>query len=367
MNIKETFLQLTSKTYPHGTENAVEAFLPKGFFKDKKGNCYLKIGESRTAFTCHMDTACKTQEKVIHTFEDKYIKTDGCTILGADDKAGMTILLYMIENKVPGLYCFFIGEEVGCIGSSFASDDKMFLSYDKMISFDRRGTGSVITYQSSSRCCSDIFADALADQLNNLGMSYKKDDTGVYTDSAEFTAVIPECTNLSVGYYSEHTTNEKQDIEHLENMAKACIKVDWESLPVARDKTKPERKTYNWSNFSSSSPDNYYGFGFSKKERKRLRSKRKKVTANQYWDDEEYDQYLLRSNDLEKLDSENKVAEKEKEKVEENHKNMYEPFKQYLYDDRISKEDYSKIVDQLYHSPTKEEQSFLELFSGFVL
>jgi hypothetical protein len=356
MNIKETFLQLTSKTYPHGTESAVETFLPKGFFKDKKDNCYLKIGESRTAFTCHMDTACKTQEKVIHTFEDKYIKTDGCTILGADDKAGMTILLYMIKNNVPGLYCFFIGEEVGCIGSSFASDDKMFLSYDKMISFDRRGTGSVITYQSSSRCCSDVFADALADQLNNLGMSYKKDDTGVYTDSAEFTFVIPECTNLSVGYYSEHTSNEKQDIEHLENLAKACIKVDWESLPVARDKSKPERKTYNFGNINYS--DNYNGIVFSKKEKKRIRRSRRIKTSN--WDEQEYDQYLVKS-DLEKWVEENK-----KEVVLED-KNMYYPFKQYLYDDRISKEDYSKIVDQLYSNPTEEEQGFLELFSGFVL
>jgi hypothetical protein len=310
-----------------------------------------------------MDTACKTQEKVIHTFEDKYIKTDGCTILGADDKAGMTILLYMIKNNVPGLYCFFIGEEVGCIGSSFASDDEMFLSYDKMISFDRRGTGSVITFQSSSRCCSDVFADALAGQLNDLGMSYKKDDTGVYTDSAEFTSVIPECTNLSVGYYSEHTSNEKQDIEHLENMAKACIKVDWESLPVARDKTKPERKTYNWSNFSSSSPDNYYGVGFSKKEKKRLRRSRRNKTAQYYWNEEEYDQDLVKS-DLEKFD--NKVEEK-KEEVMVDHKNMYEPFKQYLYDDRLSKDEFSKIVDQLYRNPTKEEQDFLDLFSGSVL
>ncbi len=357
MNIKETFLQLTSKTYPHGTENAVEAFLPKGFFKDKKGNCYLKIGESRTAFTCHMDTACKIQEKVIHEFDGKYIKTDGCTILGADDKAGMTILLYMIENKVPGLYCFFIGEEVGCIGSSFASDDPMFLEYDKMISFDRRGTGSVITFQSSSRCCSDQFADTLAAQLNGLGMSYKKDDTGVYTDSAEFTSVIPECTNLSVGYYSEHTTNEKQDIEHLENLARACVKVNWEALPVERDKTKKERKTYSWSNFDFSVSN-----GLSRREKKRLRRKGSSKKSKRFWEEEsDFDQYLGES-DLEKWAKE---AEKVVEPV--NQRNMYEPFKQYLYDDRVTKEDFETIVDQLYYKPTKDEQKFLEVFSRCVL
>lgn len=352
MNIKETFLKLTSKTYPHGTENDVEFFLPKGFFKDKKENCYLKIGESRTAFTCHMDTACKRQERVIHEFEGKYIKTDGCTILGADDKAGMTILLYMIENRVPGLYCFFIGEEVGCIGSSFASDDPMFLQYDKMISFDRRGTSSVITFQSSSRCCSDQFADALSSQLNGLGMSYKKDDTGVYTDSAEFTSVIPECTNISVGYYSEHTSSEKQDIEHLEELAKACIKVDWESLPVIRDKSKRERKTYGWTSLDFS-----VGSGVSKREKKRRR--RGASSKSKFWTEEELGQY---ESDLEKW---SKKAEESIPMV--NQRNVYEPFKQYLYDDRIDKDDYKKIVDQLYYKPTKEEKIFLDIFSGCVL
>jgi hypothetical protein len=65
-------------------------------------------------------------------------------------------------------------------------------------------------------------------------MSYIKDDGGVYTDSAEFD-YIPECTNISVGYYSEHTVNEQQDINHLIDLCVACVSVDWESLPVVRD------------------------------------------------------------------------------------------------------------------------------------
>ena len=151
MNVKDTFLKLTSNTYPYGTEPILEDFLPSGYYKDKHGNYYYEIGESRTAFTCHLDTACKDFSKVNHVIEGNMIKTDGKTILGADDKAGMTILLYLIEKNVPGLYCFFIGEEVGCIGSGYASKDKKFESYDRMISFDRRGTTSIITHQSFER------------------------------------------------------------------------------------------------------------------------------------------------------------------------------------------------------------------------
>ena len=235
--ILETFLRLTSRTYPHGTEDElVELMIEQGIFpmdlqKDVHGNYFYKIGESRTIFASHLDTVSKESTTVTHTFDDYMIGTDGKTTLGADDKAGVTVMLHLMKNNIPGLYYFFIGEEVGCIGSGLASSMsiKDFKgNYDRIISFDRRGTDSVITYQSSTRCCSDDFADSLARQLNLSGMKYKKDEGGVYTDSAEFTDIIPECTNISVGYYKEHTVNETQDIQHLEDLSMACLLVDWE-------------------------------------------------------------------------------------------------------------------------------------------
>ena len=253
--ILETFLRLTNKTYPYGTEDGlVENMIACGLFpndleKDKNGNYFYKIGDSRTVFASHLDTVCREQTSVTHTFDGDLIKTDGKTTLGADDKAGVTILLHLMRNKIPGLYYFFIGEEVGCIGSGLAAKSGDFNGkYDRIISFDRKDVGSVITYQSSSRCCSDTFADALALQLNKsgYGLSYKKDDGGVYTDSAEFVDIIPECTNLSVGYYKEHTVNESQNIKHLEKLAEACLKVDWENLPTKRDPSKTEYKSYNY-------------------------------------------------------------------------------------------------------------------------
>jgi hypothetical protein len=91
----------------------------------------------------------------------------------------------MIEKNIPGLYCFFYGEEVGCIGSGLASkDSSIYKDYDRMISFDRRGTDSIITFQSSKRCCSDKFANELANRLNKHNLKMKPDDTGVYTDSS---------------------------------------------------------------------------------------------------------------------------------------------------------------------------------------
>lgn len=230
MDIKGKFLSLTKKTYPHGTEEFLENQLPKGFEMDGHGNYFLKIGDSRTMFTCHLDTACSKHEEVTHILDGQFIKSDGSTILGADDKSGMVILLYMIEKKVPGTYYFFIGEEVGCVGSRRLSSSYVDGSYDRCISFDRRGYNSIITHQLWSRCCSEDFANSLKSEINKTGLRFQLDDGGMVTDSASFMDQIPECTNISVGYFNEHTTREMQDIGFLEKLCVAVSGVDWESL-----------------------------------------------------------------------------------------------------------------------------------------
>lgn len=254
--IYDSFIKLTSNTYPYGYEDDIAdemikcELFPKDIEKDKHGNYFYKIGESRTIFTSHLDTANRDAGSVQHVIDGNMIKTDGRSILGADDKAGVTIMSFMIKNNIPGLYYFFIGEEVGCVGSGLASKYGDFTgNYDRVVSFDRRGLTSVITYQSSTRCCSDKFAEELAFQLNKSGLKYEKDSSGIYTDSAEFVDVVPECTNLSVGYYSEHTVDERQDIEHLRLLADACLKVDWENLSTNRDMKKKEYKSYGGYNF----------------------------------------------------------------------------------------------------------------------
>lgn len=248
MNIRETFLKLTQWTYPHGTEHKLKPYLPKGIQEDDFGNFFIKIGESDTMFTCHLDTCSSKYQKVNHIIGSKFIKTDGKTILGADDKAGMTVLLYMIEKGVPGLYYFFVGEEVGGVGSSAASS-MSFSGYNKCVSFDRRGYDSVITEQWFGRCCSDDFAQALSNELNrnNLNFNFRPDPTGVFTDSASFMNDISECTNISVGYFSEHQLTESQDIQFLTNLCEAVVKVNWSSLPVMRD---PDEIEDSWKRMS---------------------------------------------------------------------------------------------------------------------
>jgi len=245
MNIKKLFLKLTEYTIPNGMEYTLEKFFPVGIQEDGVGNYFIKIGESRTIFTCHMDTACSRYEKVNHIIKDNMVSTDGTTVLSGDDKNGMTILLYMIYRKIPGTYYFFQGEESGMIGAHaiISKNKPFFADFDRMVSFDRRAYHSVITHQIGRRGCSQEFAQTLADKLNKYGFNYRPDPTGIYTDSASFIGIIPECTNLSVGYFNEHSRSERTDLSFLEKLARAVCLIDWESLPIGK-KTEDPRWGY---------------------------------------------------------------------------------------------------------------------------
>jgi hypothetical protein len=287
MRITKKFLALTKFTYPHGKEHQLLQQLPDGYQEDGLGNYYIQIGETpSTMFTCHLDTADKTQTRVNHVFDGNIIRTDGTSILGADDKAGMTAILYMIHKKVPGLYYFFIGEEVGCIGSRKLANTwtkTEFSKYiKKVVSFDRRGTDSIITYQMFGRCCSDEFAQELANRMNATGnkMKMELDDTGILTDSAKFVKLVPECTNISVGYQNEHTGKESQDIEFLRRLCNTIVKVDWETLPVKRDPLDDDDDEYG---------EYYGGFGYESMSKYNYGN----YEENPEWKEENYTHVLL--------------------------------------------------------------------------
>lgn len=212
----------------------------------------LEVGEgSRTLFSSHLDTVHRTDGRQILRFDEETqifsVPVKGGEVLGADDGAGIWLMLEMIDAKVPGVFVCHYGEEKGGIGSSGMAEEypEFLKQFDRAVAFDRRGSSSVITHQGWGRCCSDNFAEALCDALNNTGVvMYQPDNTGVFTDTANYTALIPECTNLSCGYLNEHTAMETLDFGFLKDMREALIKVDWESLPVERE---AKQETYSWA------------------------------------------------------------------------------------------------------------------------
>jgi hypothetical protein len=186
---------------------------------------------------------------------DEIFVTDNTSILGADDKAGVSVMLYMMAHNIPGIYYFFDGEERGGIGSNKVASIFETINHLKdvkrCVSFDRRNYYSIITQQLGRQCCSNEFATALAEELNKSGLKISLDPTGVYTDSASFIDEISECTNISVGYFAEHTVNESQNISYLSRLAEACLKVNWESLPTVKKVGFDDEILRKYKNFIS--------------------------------------------------------------------------------------------------------------------
>ena len=248
-NVAKTFIELTKYTCPHGHEFRMydEMLQGLGWARNGRGNYWKTVGDgtSRTLFVAHLDTADRGKPKVVEhrVDENNYVTTAGNTVLGADDKAGMTVLLYMAAKGVPGDYLFVIGEEQGCIGSG---DEALHIpvgKYDRAIAFDRAGTSEVITHQMRSRTASRDFARGLCKELRRASkgvLQLEPSDRGVYTDTNEFTEKIPECTNVSIGYEMQHTILEQQDMSFLVTMAHAAAQVNWETLPTKN----PVRRRY---------------------------------------------------------------------------------------------------------------------------
>lgn len=262
-------------------------------FTDNAGNLHVdnRFGKSKTLFIAHVDTVHRVTgvNKIRKTQTHWY--ADGAP-LGADDGAGCAMLMHLIHSGVKGYYIFSQGEECGGIGAKHIADKHADLlkQFDRAIAFDRRGIDSVISHQGMGRCASDTFCQALASALNehNDNLMYSPDDTGVYTDTAEFTDIIPECTNISVGYYNEHGERENLDIVHFAALAVAVTKVDWENLPVDRDPTVPDYKSYKYdSKFDTAW---WSGYGVYKDDKDAMGTDGKDSTDPMYkWqEDDEY-------------------------------------------------------------------------------
>lgn len=206
---------------------------------DGYGNLQVRVGEaSRTLFSCHTDTVCKSDGTQLIQTDGKGIisllhgKPGQC--LGADDGAGIWLMMELIRHNIPGLYIFHRDEEVGGRGSAYLARQhpELFENIDRAVAFDRKGKGDVITHQAFGRCCSDEFAQHLAGQI---GGGYEPCAWGVFTDTANYTKLVAECTNISVGYENEHGPRETLDVNHLQALLAALLRVDWENLPTVRD------------------------------------------------------------------------------------------------------------------------------------
>lgn len=179
------FLDLVKIPSPSGHEKAVADYIEKQLsgsvfkvWKDNSGKdndcdtgniyAYLEVDPSypTLAFSAHMDTVQKSGEIVKPSVKDGVIISDGTTILGADDKAGVASLLEVVrtinQKKLKNNVLFFFPtrEEAGIMGSSFFEFNKSKILY--FFNLDSPDGPGVFIYKSLGYLNFEINIEGLA-------------------------------------------------------------------------------------------------------------------------------------------------------------------------------------------------------------
>ena len=251
---ESTLLAMLTYRRPADSDSELEFIrrfiLPCGAQPDGFGNLWLDVphpdgGPVTTLWSSHTDSVhhAAGKQSIVYAAGIVTLQEGEKGCLGADCAAGVFAMLDMIRARVPGRYAFHRQEESGGLGSNYVADHEpdRLRGITHAIALDRAGYSDVITHQ-IYRTASDAFAVAMAAKLNaqNPLFTYAECDGGVFTDTAVYKHLIPECTNLSVGYFRQHGPRESQDARFLFQLCDALIAIGHESLPVARDHTQPD-------------------------------------------------------------------------------------------------------------------------------
>ena len=216
----------------HVSKNIPDAVIEQ----DAIGNLYITrgISEDYPCVVAHLDQVQKIHSRDFRVIETRDIifgyspskrQWEG---LGADDKNGIWIALQCLARYDVIKIAFFVGEEIGCVGSNVANM-AFFENCRFVIQPDRRGHNDIITQISWEPICSEEFLlDVQPEQFGYCPQA------GMMTDveALRGNGLSVSCINLSCGYYEPHTDNEftvKEDLMNclyfVRHIIETCTKV----------------------------------------------------------------------------------------------------------------------------------------------
>ena len=242
----ELLKQLYKIHSPSGSEKKLRKFIkdwirrnvPDAHYEvDNIGNLYVVKGESDTypCIVAHMDQVQKEHShdfQVVETkdilfgFSLKNVELQG---LGADDKNGIWIALKCLKKYDTMKCAFFVGEEIGCIGSS-KCDMTFFTDCRYVLQCDRRGGNDLIPNVGGwTELCSKEFLEAIGYEAFGF-----KTTTGMMTDveALKNRGLAVSCLNISVAYYRPHNSDEytvkselRNTLAFVEHIIETCFDV----------------------------------------------------------------------------------------------------------------------------------------------
>lgn len=160
------------------------------------------IGDIPIALCAHMDTVWEDYKGGRkHLYYDKQKECMWCPEgAGFDDKVGVFLIIKIVESGLRPHIILSTGEEIGGIGANELSRlDCPFENLKYCIELDRMGANDCVFYS-----------------CNNPEFEQYVESFGFKTEWGTFTDICHYCpswgiagVNLSVGYFQEHTTNER--------------------------------------------------------------------------------------------------------------------------------------------------------------
>jgi len=132
----ERFIELVRIPSPSGREERVVDFIEENVKrwgykveKDEIGNLFIETDKLPKFFlNAHMDTVMPCDD-INPVIDGDIIHSDGRTILGADDKVGIAVILELLENyskeQPPIQVIFTVQEEIGLVGAKNVKKDKI--------------------------------------------------------------------------------------------------------------------------------------------------------------------------------------------------------------------------------------------------
>lgn len=215
--------------------------------------CVKGLSDTYPCIVAHMDEVHKR-----HPYK-RIIETDGIVFgydvnecaqcgIGADDKNGIWVALKMLEKLDAVKVAFFVGEEIGCVGSS-QCDMSFFDDCRYVIQCDRKNGGDFIT-DAGLELCSSEFVKAC--QVDKFGYH---EEHGLMTDVLELKerGLKVSAVNLSCGYYNPHTATEYTELSELQN----CLDfVEW----ICRNLTDVYPHEASYGSYGWRGWDDWYGF-----------------------------------------------------------------------------------------------------------
>ena len=206
------------------------------------GNIYVTKGISDTypCLVAHID-----QVQSIHSRDFQAIETNDIIFgyspknkrlegLGADDKNGVWVCLKCLMKYDNLKVAFFVGEEVGCVGSSKANMD-FFKDVRFAIQCDRRGSNDLI----ASICSTEIASKEFIGATGHEQFGYHLEE-GMMTDvlTLKENGLAVSAVNMSCGYYDPHSDHEftvKRDLLNCLSFVEHIINNCTETYPHEYD------------------------------------------------------------------------------------------------------------------------------------